>query len=180
MEVTGFVGRPGELARLAGLLESARLVTVTGPGGVGKTRVSLRAAAQAAAGYADGVCFAELSGLRDAELLPHTVAAALGLPQSDSQLDAVLDFLHDRQLLLILDTCEHLLDTCAMLADAVLREAPGVTVLATSRQPLDVPGEYTCAIPPLPVPGPDAVAAGGEDAPVQPVWKPALLQELIF
>jgi non-specific serine/threonine protein kinase len=151
-EVTGFVGRRTELAQLASLLETARLVTVTGPGGVGKTRVSLRAAALAAAGYADGVCLVELSALRDAELLPYTVAAALGLPQTDSQLDAVLDFLHDRQLLLILDTCEHLLDVSAMLADAVLRAAPGVTVLATSRQPLDVPGEHTCAIPPLPVP----------------------------
>jgi len=159
VEVTGFVGRCGELARLAGLLESARLVTVTGPGGVGKTRVSLRAAAQAAAGYADGVCFAELSGLRDAELLPHTVAAALRLPQSDGQLDALLDFLRERQLLLILDTCEHLLGACAMLAGAVLRAAPGVTVLTTSRQPLDVPGEYTCRIPPLPV---EAKPGGGD------------------
>jgi len=163
-EVTGFVGRRAELAQLAALLETARLVTVTGPGGVGKTRVALRAAALASAGFRDGVCLVELSGLLDAELLPHTVASCLGLPQAESQLDAVLDHLRERQLLLILDTCEHLLDTCAMLADAVLREAPGVTVLATSRQPLDVPGEYTCAIPPLPVPGPDAVAAGGEDA----------------
>jgi len=159
-DVTGFVGRRDELAQLAGLLESARLVTVTGPGGVGKTRVSLRAAALAAAGYADGVCLAELSGLRDAELLPHTVAARLGLPQTDNQLDAVLDFLRERQLLLILDTCEHLLDACAMLADAILRAAPAVTVLATSRQPLDVPGEHTCAIPPLPV----AAADAGGDA----------------
>jgi predicted ATPase/DNA-binding CsgD family transcriptional regulator len=150
-EVTGFVGRRAELARLAGLLESARLVTVTGPGGVGKTRVSLRAAALAAAGYADGVFLAELGGLRDAELLSHTVAAALGLPQSEDQLDAVLGYLRERQLLLILDTCEHLLDACAMLTEAVLRAAPGVTVLAASRQPLDVPGEYTCPIPPLPV-----------------------------
>jgi predicted ATPase/DNA-binding CsgD family transcriptional regulator len=159
VEVTGFVGRRAELARLGGLLESARLVTVTGPGGVGKTRVSLRAAAQGAAGYADGVGLAELSGLRDAELLPHTVAAALGLPQPDGQLDALLDFLRERQLMLILDTCEHLLDACAMLADAVLRAAPGVTVLATSRQPLHVPGEHTCRIPPLPV---DAKPGGGD------------------
>jgi predicted ATPase/DNA-binding CsgD family transcriptional regulator len=152
VEVTGFVGREAELAQLAGLLDSARLVTVTGPGGVGKTRLSLRAAAVAAGRYPDdGVCLVELSGLRDPELLPHTVAGCLGLPQSDSQLDAVLDYLRDRKLLLILDTCEHLLDACAMLADAVLRAAPGVTVLATSRQPLDVPGEHPCLVPPLPV-----------------------------
>jgi non-specific serine/threonine protein kinase len=162
-EATGFVGRRAELARLAGLLESARLVTVTGPGGVGKTRVALRAAALASAGYRDGVCLVELSGLMDAELLPHTVASCLGLPPGDSQLDAVLGYLREHELLLILDTCEHLLDSCAMLADAVLREAPGVSVLATSRQPLDVPGEYTCAIQPLPVPGPES-AADGQDA----------------
>lgn len=152
-ELTGFVGRRAELAQLAGLLETARLITVTGPGGVGKTRVSLRAAALAANRYPDdGVCLVELSALRDPELLPHTVATGLGLPQTESQLDAVLDYLHDRKLLLILDTCEHLLDACAMLADAILRAAPGVTVLATSRQPLDVPGEHTCPVPPLPVP----------------------------
>jgi predicted ATPase/DNA-binding CsgD family transcriptional regulator len=156
-EVTGFVGRRAELARLAGLLAEARLVTAIGPGGVGKTRVSLRAAALAAVGYRDGVYLAELSELHDAELLPHTVADCLGLPQSDAQLDAVLGFLRERQLLLILDTCEHLLDGCAMLADVILRTAPGVTVLATSRQSLDVPGEHTCAIPPLPV-ADDAVA----------------------
>jgi predicted ATPase len=91
-EVTGFVGRGAELAQLGGLLATARLVTVTGPGGVGKTRLSLRAAALAASRYGeDGVCLAELSGLRDPELLPHTVAACLGLPQSDAQLDAVLE-----------------------------------------------------------------------------------------
>ena len=152
-EVTGFVGRRTELTQLPGLLATARLVTVTGPGGVGKTRVVLRAAALAVSGYPDGACLVELSGLRDAELLPHSVAASLGLPQNaPSQLDAVLDYLLDRKLLLILDTCEHLLDACAMLTDAVLRNAPNVTVLATSRQPLDVPGEHTCPIPPLPVP----------------------------
>jgi non-specific serine/threonine protein kinase len=151
-EVTGFVGRRAELAQLTGLLQTARLVTVTGPGGVGKTRVAFRAAALAAGRYPDGVRLVELSGLRDAELLPRNVAAGLGLPQSDSQLDAVLDSLHERQLLLILDTCEHLLDACAMFADAVLRACPGVTVLATSRQPLDVPGEHSCPVPPLPVP----------------------------
>ena len=157
-EVTGFVGRRAELEQLATLLETARLVTVTGPGGVGKTRVSLRAAAMAASCYQDGVCLVELSGLRDAELLPHTLATCLGLPQADSQLDAVLDYLYERQVLLILDTCEHLLDACARLADAVLQAAPGVTMLATSRQPLDIPGEHTFAVAPLPVPEPTAPA----------------------
>jgi len=157
-EATALVGRRAELASLGVVLGHARLVTVTGPGGVGKTRVALRAAATAARRYTDGVCLVELSGLCGGELIAHTVAAALGLPESLPEnstrgtLDAVLDHLRDRRMLLVLDTCEHLVDACAMLCDLVLREAPGVTVLATSRQPLDVPGEYVFPIPPLPVP----------------------------
>lgn len=162
VEVTGFVGRRAELARLEQLLGHARLVTVAGPGGVGKTRVALRAAARAGGRYAHGVHLAELTGLRDPELLPHTLATCLGLPEpgSRSQLDVLLDHLRDREVLLILDTCEHLVDACAMLADILLRETRGVSVLATSRQPLDVPGEYTCTVPPLPVPGRRAPGAG--------------------
>jgi predicted ATPase/DNA-binding CsgD family transcriptional regulator len=160
VETTGFVGRQREQAELAALLGpaqpgSARLVTVTGPGGVGKTRLALRVAAQLAGQFTDGVCLAELSGLRDPELLANTVASCLGLGESggSSQLDAVIEYLHDRQLLLILDTCEHLIDACAMLADVLLRATGRVTVLATSRQPLDVPGEHACAISPLPAAG---------------------------
>jgi non-specific serine/threonine protein kinase len=161
VEVTGFIGRQRELARLGSLLTTARLITVTGPGGVGKTRVALRAASQHADRFADGTCLVELSGLRDPELLPDTVAACLGLAERDARprLDVVLEHLHDRQVLIILDTCEHLLDACAMLADVLLRGTTKITVVATSRQPLDVPGEYTCAIAPLPVSGP---AGGGE------------------
>jgi len=148
VEVTEFVGRQRELAELSGLLSSARLVTVTGPGGVGKTRLALRAAAALAGSFADGVCLTELSALRDAELLPHTVATALGLSESGAgnRLDAIADYLRDRSMLLILDTCEHLVDASAMFAEVLLRAAAGVTVLATSRQPLDVPGEHTFAV----------------------------------
>ena len=123
------------------MLAQSRLVTIVGPGGVGKTRVSLVAAAQAAVSYPDGPWIVELSNLRDPALLPNTVASVLGLPEQDarSALDALLEYLRDRRLLLILDTCEHLLDACAALAQAVMRDAPGVTVLATSRQPLDMP-----------------------------------------
>ncbi len=151
VEVTAFVGRDAELATLAGLLGRARLVTLTGPGGVGKTRVALRAAASAAGRFAHGVCLVELSGLRDPELLPNAVAGCLRLPEADarSQLDTILDHLRERELLLILDTCEHMLDACAMLADVLLRCTTVVTVLATSRQPLDVPGEHMCPVPPL-------------------------------
>src|SRR6266568_3089982 len=156
-EVTGFVGRQRELAVLDGLLGTARLVTVTGPGGVGKTRVALRAAAKGRGQFADGVCLAELGELHDPDLLPHTVATCLGLPgqEAGSQADAIVDYLRGRQLLLILDSCEHLIGACAKLAEPVLRYAAQVTILATSRQPMNVPGEHCCPVPPLPVPEPE-------------------------
>ena len=154
-ERSGFVGREAELAKVAALLEGSRLVTLTGIGGVGKTRVALRAAKRAESLYADGVRLVELSALRDPELLPDTVAAVLGLPEQDPRprLDAILGYLRDRSMLLILDTCEHLVDACAILAEAILRQAPAVTLLITSRQPLDVAGESTYQIPPLGLPG---------------------------
>jgi predicted ATPase/DNA-binding CsgD family transcriptional regulator len=154
VETTGFVGRAEELARLSALLDQARLITVTGPGGVGKTRLALRAATTAAPGFADGVCLVELSALHEPGLLVHTVADALGLPEQShgSHLDAVLAHLRERHLLLILDTCEHLIDACAMFAEAVIVRAPRVTMLATSREPLDVIGENACPVAPLPIP----------------------------
>ena len=157
-EVTGFVGRRRELAVLDGLLDTARLVTVTGPGGVGKTRVALRAAARARGRFADGVFLAELGGLHDPGLLPHTVASCLGLPEQDAraQADAIVDYLQGRQLLLILDSCEHLIGACADLVGPLLRYADLVTVLATSRQPMNVPGEHCYPVTPLPVPAPEA------------------------
>jgi len=163
-EATGFVGRDRELGALANLLGSVRLVTVTGTAGVGKTRVAIRAAADAGERFAGGVCFAELGGLRDLDLVPHTVAACLGLPQQDARsgTDAVVGYLSERQVLLVLDTCEHLIGGCVPLIGALLREAPEVTVFVTSRQPLDMPGEHVFPLPPLPVPR--AGEAGGGDA----------------
>jgi predicted ATPase len=159
-QATGFVGRKTELAHVSALLDRARLVTLTGTGGVGKTRLAMRAAAEAAGRYPDGVQLVELSPLRDPALLEYTVASRLGLPGEDNrpQIAAVLDYLRDRTLLLILDTCEHLIDACATFTDVVLREAPGVTVLATSRQPLDATGECTFLLLPLAVPDADEAA----------------------
>jgi predicted ATPase/DNA-binding CsgD family transcriptional regulator len=163
-DVSGFVGRSGELATLAGLLDSARLVTIAGPGGVGKTRLALRAAA--GADCADGSCLVELSGLTDPELLYDTVALRLGRQRPHAAdtlgsprraraaaLDTVLDELGGRQLLLVLDTCEHLAAACAEFAATVLRETSAVRILATSRQPLHVPGEEVLRLGPLCVPG---------------------------
>ncbi|MFJ2739506.1 ATP-binding protein [Streptomyces sp. NPDC087440] len=151
VEVTGFVGRVSELDHVRELLRRSRLATLIGPGGVGKSRLALRAALSLKGDYDDGVVLVELSALHDPELLPSAVASALGLPEQSGRVvvDVVVEHLEARRVLLVLDTCEHLLDACALLADLLLREAPGVTVLATSRQPLDVPGEHTLPVPPL-------------------------------
>jgi predicted ATPase len=156
-QATGFVGRQAEIAQVGVALTQSRLVTIAGTGGVGKTRLAVRVAAQTLGRYPDGAHLVELSAVRDPGLLASTVAASLGLPAEDTrpQLAAVLDYLRERALLLIVDTCEHLVDACATLAGAVLLEAPEVTILATSRQPLDVPGERIFRLRPLPVPEPD-------------------------
>lgn len=152
VELTSFVGRTEELALIGDALERARLVTLVGPGGVGKSRTALRAAGGMADRFPDGVRLVELSALHDPELIPATLAGVLQLPEQSgmSVLDAVVERLRDRRTLLVLDTCEHLVDACAMLCDILLREAAGLSVLATSRQPLDVPGERCVPIAPLP------------------------------
>jgi predicted ATPase len=153
-QATGFVGRQAEIAHLSAALGQSRLVTIVGAGGVGKTRVAVRVAAQTTDRYPDGVHLVELSAVRDPLLLASALAASLGLSAEDTrpQLAAVLDYLRERTLLLILDTCEHLINACALLAAEVLRGAPAVTLLATSRQPLDVRGENVFPLHPLPVP----------------------------
>ncbi len=149
-EPASFVGRTIELAGIAALLRTSRMVTVIGPAGVGKTRTSLVAAAGAVGGYPDGACFAELSATGPGALAG-TVAAALGVPGPDdaTRAAALPGFLRDRRLLLVLDTCEHLVDAVAALADTLLRAAPEVSLLATSRQPLDAQGEHAYPLPPL-------------------------------
>jgi non-specific serine/threonine protein kinase len=165
-EANDFIGRAAELRRVQSLLRDNRLVTLVGPGGVGKTRVALRAADQVQTGYPDGVCLVRLSALRDPELLPHTVASGLELPEQSrgSQFDAVLTHLRDRRLLLILDTCEHIVDAAALFAEAVITEAPKVTVLVTSREPLDVTGESCYTLPALGLPDDDSPGRGPGDA----------------
>jgi predicted ATPase/DNA-binding CsgD family transcriptional regulator len=153
-DVSAFVGRTDELAALAALLRRGRHVTVTGPGGVGKTRLALRAAADAANRYAHGTRLVDLSGLADAALVPVAVAQGLGLRGRDPGPvpAAVLDHLRGQRLLLILDTCEHLTAAVARFASHVLRETNGITILATSRQPLQLAGEAVLRLGPLPVP----------------------------
>ncbi|HVT69485.1 MAG TPA: AAA family ATPase, partial [Trebonia sp.] len=176
---SGFVGRAAELGGARRLLRRARterpagLVTITGPGGVGKTRLAFRVADEAAGDFRDGVRLVELSALRDPGLLVHAVEAGLGLAEPpvsvsvadrEARLDSLLGYLRDRELLLVFDTCEHLVDGCAALAGTLLREAPGVTILATSRQPLGTAGEAVLRLYPLPVPAPGSATAGTADA----------------
>jgi non-specific serine/threonine protein kinase len=148
-----FVGRAVELGHVDVLLQDAPLLTLTGPGGVGKTRLALRVAQAAADRYPDGTFLAELSALRDPGLLAHTISRQLGLAEqaAGSQRELLLGHLRERCLLLILDTCEHLIDACADLAEAIEADAPLVTVLATSREPLAVAGETVYQVGPLPV-----------------------------
>ena len=157
-ELTEFVGRRAELARVRDALAGARLVTLTGPGGIGKTRLALRVAAAAGRAFRDGVCLAELGGLRDAGLLVGEVARSLGLSDKSSRwaVASLADYLENRQLLLVLDGCEHLADACAVMADMLLRGCPGLRIIATSRHVLGVAGEVTIAVPPMTVPAEDS------------------------
>ncbi|MER6298478.1 regulator [Kitasatospora sp. NPDC001539] len=152
-EVTGFVGRQRELAELAALLAGVRLVTVTGPGGVGKSRLALRAAARAAGAFPDGTWLVDVAPVQDPLLLGHAVLEALQLTDGTARppLDVLGERLAGRRLLLVLDGCEHLVGPCAELADALLRMLPGLRVLATSRSALRASGEHLLTLAPLPV-----------------------------
>ncbi|MFK4070810.1 ATP-binding protein [Streptomyces sp. NPDC029674] len=153
-ETTSMVGRRVELAQLRRLCGRSRLVTLTGVGGVGKSRLARRAAAGLRPLFKDGVWWVELTGLREGALLAHSIAEALSLADQSTRpmLDVVADHLADRELLLVLDTCEHLTDACAMAAEALLRAAPGLQILATSRRRLGLMAEEVLTVEPLRVP----------------------------
>jgi predicted ATPase len=152
--LTNFVGREQDLSALEELLGEARLVTLTGTGGVGKTRLALELAVCAVGWFPDGAWLADLAGITRAELVASRVMEALGVWQ-DGDIpvpEALVDRLRSAELLLVLDNCEHLLDACAELAGALLGGSPRLRVLATSREPLGVPGEVVYPVPPLAVP----------------------------
>ncbi len=166
-QATSFVGRTAELAELRALVSSgSRLVTIAGPGGIGKSRLALQVAADALDGTGDGVWLAELAPVAEPELVTPTAAAALRVGESRGRpmLDTLIDSIRDRDLLLILDNAEHLLGAVAELADAVIRSCPRVCLLVTSREPLGISGEHVFRVPGLAVPpaelaAPDRLAA---------------------
>ncbi|WP_125776029.1 LuxR C-terminal-related transcriptional regulator [Antribacter gilvus] len=157
-EAPSFVGRRAELAEARRKLTAARLVSLVGPGGVGKTRLALRIATDLGRGFPGGAWLVELANVRDPALVPNAVTAALDLRDqaATEPVDLLRSYLRDKELLLVLDNCEHLLDATARLIDDVLRAAPGVRVVATSREPLSVAGEHVLPVLPLDLPSPHA------------------------
>ncbi len=151
VQLTSFVGRNVELTQLWELLVENRVVTLTGAGGVGKTRLAIQVAAQVAGEFGDGVWYVDLAPITDPDLVPVTVLRALGLPDQPgrSTMDTLLRFVRDRQMLVVLDNCEHLLDASAEVVVALLGAAPGLTFLATSREAIGVAGEVSWRVPSL-------------------------------
>ncbi|HET8630957.1 MAG TPA: helix-turn-helix domain-containing protein [Thermomicrobiales bacterium] len=159
-DLTSFIGRERERAEVARRLAGTRLLTLTGVGGVGKTRLALEVARGLADEYPDGVWLVELAALAEPALVPAAVARSVGVREQPGRApaDALAEALGPRRLLLVLDNCEHLLDACAALAARLLRAGPHLRILATSREPLGVPGEVAWPVPPLAVPDEDEAA----------------------
>lgn len=154
IQVTSFVGRAHEIADVKRLLTATPLLTITGSGGAGKSRLALQAAGEMLAAFPDGVWLAELAPLSDPSLLPHTVAQALGVREEPGRtvLETVVAFMRPRSLLLVLDNCEHVISASAHLVDTLVRGCPAVRIVATTREPLGIAGERTYRIPPLSLP----------------------------
>ncbi len=156
VRLTSFVGRDRQLTQLRELLVAHRLVTLTGPGGAGKSSLALQAAAAVADRYPDGVWLVRLAGVGDPEAVPEIVAESIGAQRpAGGVTESLVTFLRDRSAMVVLDNCEHLADACAYLAERLLTSGSRVRLLVTSREPLRVPGEVQLAVPPLACPPPD-------------------------
>ena len=154
LQPTSLIGREQELAELGAALSKTRLLTLTGVGGVGKTRLALALAERIRESYADGICFIELAPLPAGGLVAHTVARVVSVPLSPEAdaVSALVNYFYPRQILLILDNCEHVLAACAALAEALLRDCAHLQILTTSREPLGVAGELRWRVPSLAAP----------------------------
>ena len=167
--LSAFVGRESELAEVRSLIESSRLVTLTGAGGSGKTRLALQVAAELFDGSGEGVWFVDLAPIAEPAQVPGAVAAALGMREQAGRppIDLLLEVLQDQNVLIVLDNCEHVIDACAKLADLVERTCRRVHLVATSREPLGIDGEHVYRVRPLSLPSEDAGSVGdleGSDA----------------
>jgi predicted ATPase len=156
--LTPFVGRRQEVAEIRGLLTGRRLITLTGPGGSGKTCLAVEVAAGLATEFPNGRWLVQLAELTEPALIPQAVAAALGIRETPGQtaLETIVHFLNGRRALLLLDNCEHLLDACAHLTAHLLQNCPDLRLLATSREALGLPGEIVRPMLPLELPSPRA------------------------
>jgi predicted ATPase/class 3 adenylate cyclase len=164
---SAFIGRDRELSEIRALLESSRVVTLTGPGGCGKTRLSLQVAAEVLDGSGDGVWLVELAAVSDPDAVPAAISRALGItpPAGRAALEALLAALAPQDILIVLDNCEHLIDACAKTADDLVRRCPRVRLLATSREPLGIDGETIYRVPSLSLPASsDSMAPEASDA----------------
>jgi len=169
-QLATFIGRDRELSEIRALVESSRLVTLTGAGGSGKTRLSLQLAAELLDGTGDGVWLVELAAISDGDAVPSAISEALGIAEPRGNrvrpvLETLLDALAPQDILIVLDNCEHLIGACAKAADAIVRRCPRVHLVVTSREPLGIGGETIYRVPSLSLPGPDdADSAGSGDA----------------
>lgn len=154
LQLTSFVGREKELGDIKRLLQNGHLLTLIGPGGTGKTRLSLQVASEMLDQYTDGVWFVELASLLDASLVPRTTAITIGLQDEPQRpiVDMLCDYLRDKKLLLLLDNCEHVVEACAHMVNKILQAAPHVRILASSREALGIAGEVTYRVPALDFP----------------------------
>jgi predicted ATPase/DNA-binding CsgD family transcriptional regulator len=154
LSLTSFIGREREIADVLERLRTTRLLTLVGVGGIGKTRLALTVAAEAEAAQPDAACFVDFAPLLDPSLAAHTVTTALGVREQPGHavIDTLVEALRSRQLLVVLDNCEHLVLACAELADTLLRACPNLRVLATSREALGIAGETVWRVPPLGLP----------------------------
>src|SRR5713101_6535061 len=155
-EASSFIGRRREIAEVRKKLTEARLISLVGPGGVGKTRLAIRIVTDLGRGFRGGGWLVELAEIQDPALVTNAVMAALDLRDQAAAepLALVLSYLRDKELLLVVDNCEHLLGAAAQVVTDMMRAAPGVRVIATSREPLSVPGEHVVPVPPLELPAP--------------------------
>lgn len=159
IQLTSFIGRDAEVAEVKRLLSASRLVTLTGSGGCGKTRLALQAAGDLSAQYTDGVWYVELAPVSDPALVPHTLLSVFSLREDNqrSLTDILIDYLRAKTTLLVLDNCEHLIEACAQVGEALLRGCPNLRILATSREALGIAGEAGFRVPSLATPSPAAL-----------------------